>query len=109
MITYVEPIPVPIGLGQQGVVETYLEKCAVPILVFARPPHIAKAQKSGLIAMRTKWIMFSTAGFVPQELIQMNQARELWDHAVPPGNRLEALKGHPSGFHSIQVAIMDYH
>ena len=57
----------------------------------------------------------------------MNQARELWVLAVPPGNRLEALNGRLSGFHSIrvnkrwrivfrwtdagpeQVAIMDYH
>ena len=62
-----------------------------------------------------------------RKLIQMNHARELWDLAVPPGNRLEALKGRLSGFHSIrvnkrwrivfrwtdagpeQVAIMDYH
>ena len=32
----VEPIPVPISLEQQGVVETYPEKYAVPILVSAR-------------------------------------------------------------------------
>ena len=62
-----------------------------------------------------------------RKLIQMNQARKLWDLAVPPGNRLEALKGRLSGFHSIrvnnrwrivfrwtdagpeQVAIVDYH
>ena len=57
----------------------------------------------------------------------MNQARELRDLAIPPGNRLEALKGRLSGFQSIrinhrwrivfrwtdagpeQVAILDYH
>lgn len=62
-----------------------------------------------------------------RKLIQMNQARTLGDLAVPPGNRLEALKGDLSGFHSIrindrwrivfrwtdsgpaQVAIVDYH
>ena len=62
-----------------------------------------------------------------RKLIQMNQARTLGDLAVPPGNRLEALKGNLSGFHSIrindrwrivfrwtdsgpaQVAIVDYH
>ena len=62
-----------------------------------------------------------------RKLIQMNQARELRDLAIPPGNRLEALKGRLSGFHSIrvnnrwrivfrwtdagpeQVAIVDYH
>ncbi len=62
-----------------------------------------------------------------RKLIQMNQARTLSDLAVPPGNRLEALKGNLSGFHSIRindqwriifrwshdgperVAIVDYH
>ena len=62
-----------------------------------------------------------------RKLIQMNQARDLRDLAIPPGNRLEALKGRLSGFHSIrvnnrwrlvfrwtdagpeQVAIVDYH
>ncbi len=62
-----------------------------------------------------------------RKLIQMNQADTLRDLAVPPGNRLEALKGRLSGFHSIrindqwrivfrwtdfgpeQVAIVDYH
>ena len=62
-----------------------------------------------------------------RKLIQMNQARNLSDLAVPPGNRLEALRGDLEGFHSIrinvqwrivfrwtdfgpeQVAIVDYH
>ncbi len=62
-----------------------------------------------------------------RKLIQMNQARLLSDLAVPPGNRLEGLRGALSGFHSIrinaqwriifrwtdagpeQVAIIDYH
>ena len=62
-----------------------------------------------------------------RKLIQMNQARVLFDLAVPPGNRLEALSGNLAGFHSIrindqwrivfrwtdsgpeQVAIVDYH
>jgi len=62
-----------------------------------------------------------------RKLIQMNQAGALSDLAVPPGNRLEALSGQLSGFHSIrindqwrilfrwtdagpeQVAIVDYH
>ncbi len=57
----------------------------------------------------------------------MNQAGKLDDLAVPPGNRLEALKGNLSGLHSIrindqwrivfrwtdtgpsEVRIMDYH
>jgi toxin HigB-1 len=62
-----------------------------------------------------------------RKLIQMNHAVVLQDLAVPPGNRLEALKGNYAGFHSIrvndqwrivfrwsgagptEVAIVDYH
>jgi proteic killer suppression protein len=62
-----------------------------------------------------------------RKLIQMNRARVLQDLAVPPGNRLEALRGDLAGFHSIrinaqwrivfrwsdlgpgEVAIVDYH
>ena len=35
--------------------------------------------------------------------IQMNQASKFSDLAVPPGTRLEALKGNFSGFHSIRI------
>lgn len=38
-----------------------------------------------------------------RKLIQMNQARKLTDLAVPPGNRLEALKGSLNGCHSIRI------
>lgn len=62
-----------------------------------------------------------------RKLIQMNQARVLSDLAIPPGNRLEALRGDLDGYHSIRinnqlrivfqwtdsgperVAIIDYH
>ena len=62
-----------------------------------------------------------------RKLIQINRALVLSDLAVPPGNRLEPLRGDWSGFHSIrindqwrivfrwgesgpeQVAIVDYH
>jgi proteic killer suppression protein len=62
-----------------------------------------------------------------RKLIQLNRARTLQDLAVPPGNRLELLKGRRAGFHSIRindqwrivfrwteagpadVAIVDYH
>ncbi|MES2477371.1 MAG: type II toxin-antitoxin system RelE/ParE family toxin [Verrucomicrobiota bacterium] len=62
-----------------------------------------------------------------RKLIQMNQAGKLSDLAVPPGNRLELLKGQLAGSHSIrindqwrvvfrwtpagpaEVAILDYH
>ena len=33
----------------------------------------------------------------------LNQARGLRDLAVPPGNRLEALKGNRTGQHSIRI------
>lgn len=38
-----------------------------------------------------------------RKLIQMNRAGKLSDLSVPPGNRLEALKGDMSGLHSIRV------
>ena len=38
-----------------------------------------------------------------RKLIQLNQARILQDLAVPPGNRLESLKGNLTGHHSIRV------
>ena len=62
-----------------------------------------------------------------RKLIQMNQAGQLDDLRVPPGNRLEVLKGNRAGIHSIRVndqwrivfrwtqagpadvAIVDYH
>ena len=62
-----------------------------------------------------------------RKLIQMNQVVRLTDLSVPPGNRLELLKGNLAGLHSIRingqwrivfrwtdagpagVAIMDYH
>ena len=62
-----------------------------------------------------------------RKLIQMNRARAFADLKVPPGNRLEALRGNLAGFHSIrvndqwrvvfrwtdrgpaEVAIVDYH
>ena len=38
-----------------------------------------------------------------RKLIQMNRARYLQDLAIPPGNRLEALKGNLAGYHSIRI------
>ena len=69
----------------------------------------------------------SVARVALRKLIQLNRAGRLEDMAVPPGNRLEPLKGDWVGFHSIrvndqwrivfrwtaqgpaEVAIMDYH
>lgn len=71
---------------------------------------------------------FAAVGRVAlRKLIQMNRARQLEDLRVPPGNRLELLRGGRAGWHSIrindqwrivfrwtdlgpaEVAIVDYH
>jgi proteic killer suppression protein len=62
-----------------------------------------------------------------RKLFQLNRAGRLSDMGVPPGNRLEVLKGDLDGYHSIrindqwritfrwtdagpgEVAIVDYH
>ena len=59
-----------------------------------------------------------------RKLMQMNRTALISDLAVPPGNRLEALRGNLAGFHSIRIndqwrlvfrwtdsglAIVDYH
>jgi proteic killer suppression protein len=38
-----------------------------------------------------------------RKLIQLNRARKIEDLAVPPGNRLAALKGNLAGSHSIRI------
>jgi len=38
-----------------------------------------------------------------RKLFQLNRAVTLKDLAVPPGNRLEALKGRGQGWHSIRI------
>jgi len=38
-----------------------------------------------------------------RKLIGLNQAERLEDLRVPPGNRLEALKGQRAGAHSIRI------
>lgn len=38
-----------------------------------------------------------------RKLDQLNQAHELRDLRIPPGNRLEALKGRLKGRHSIRI------
>lgn len=67
------------------------------------------------------------ASVARRKLVMLNNAGKLQDLALPPGNRLEALKGRLSGYHSIrindqwrivfrwteagpeEVEIMDYH
>ncbi len=38
-----------------------------------------------------------------RKLLYLHDAAELGDLRVPPGNRLEALKGDREGFHSIRI------
>jgi len=38
-----------------------------------------------------------------RKLLQLDAAAQLLDMAVPPGNRLEALKGGRAGQHSIRI------
>jgi plasmid maintenance system killer protein len=38
-----------------------------------------------------------------RKLLTLHAATELRQMAVPPGNRLEALKGHRNGQHSIRI------
>ena len=45
----------------------------------------------------------SIARVALRKLIQMNQAEKLSDLSVPPGNRLEALRGDLSGLQSIRI------
>lgn len=45
----------------------------------------------------------SIARIALRKLIQMNRAQVLHDLAIPPGNRLEALKGNLAGYHSIRI------
>lgn len=45
----------------------------------------------------------SIARVALRKLIQVNRAGRLDDLKVPPGNRLEALKGNLSGLHSIRI------
>lgn len=45
----------------------------------------------------------SIARVALRKLIQMNRAGQLDDLKVPPGNRLEGLKGDRAGYHSIRI------
>ena len=55
------------------------------------PARLLKRLPAGLIGRAT------------QKLDYLNGASELSDLEVPPGNRLEALKGELRGFHSIRI------
>jgi proteic killer suppression protein len=50
-----------------------------------------------------KGFSFSLSKIARRKLVQLNHAGTLRDVALPPGNRLEALKGNLAGRHSIRV------
>jgi toxin HigB-1 len=50
-----------------------------------------------------KGFPFEIARVARRKLIQLNNAITLSDLAVPPGNRLEALRGRLVGLHSIRI------
>lgn len=50
-----------------------------------------------------KGFSFALAKIARRKLVQLNNAGALADMAVPPGNRLEALKGALAGRHSVRI------
>jgi len=50
-----------------------------------------------------KGFSFAVAKIARRKLVQLNNAGALRDMMLPPGNRLEALKGDLAGKHSIRV------
>jgi toxin HigB-1 len=94
------------------VIQSYRDDRARQLLVERRAP---KGYAAGLLKVTRR------------KLVQLDAAATLTDLSVPPGNRLEPLKGELSGRHSIrindqwrivfrwtdagptEVEIMDYH
>lgn len=52
---------------------------------------------------RSRRLPFDMQATALRKLRLLNQARTLSDLRVPPGNRLEALKGDWAGHHSIRI------
>lgn len=52
---------------------------------------------------RTRKLSPDVLNIAPRKLDLLNAAAVLDDLRAPPGNRLEALKGDLSGFHSIRI------
>ena len=50
-----------------------------------------------------KGFSFTLAKIARRKLVQLNNAGALHDMALPPGNRLEALKDDLAGKHSIRI------
>ena len=69
------------------------------------PPAISFADKDTqeLFQRETNRRLTVIARVALRKLIQMNRARVHQDLAIPPGNRLAALKGNLAGYHSIRI------
>jgi proteic killer suppression protein len=70
------------------VIQSYRDDRARQILVERRAP---KGYAAGLLKVTRR------------KLVQLDAAATLTDLSVPPGNRLEPLKGELSGRHSIRI------
>ena len=62
---------------------------------------IEKFFVEGVVQKRAGWA--GAANVASRKLDMLDYADRLKDLASPPGNRLEALKGDLSGFHSIRI------
>ena len=64
---------------------------------------LADRENERLFEEESSWRYAAITRVALRKLIQLNQAAVLSDLRVPPGNRLEALKGDLAGFHSIRI------
>lgn len=72
----------------------------VAIQSFASP-MVERFFRDGRRVKGAGWLEF--AGVAARKLDMVDYAAVLTDLASPPGSRLEALKGHLRGFHSIRI------
>jgi proteic killer suppression protein len=62
---------------------------------------VARFLADGTLSKRVGWS--GVAKVVARKLDMLDYAHELTDLRSPPGNRLEALKGGLTGYHSIRI------
>lgn len=70
-----------VGFGNKVAQDLFLDRRSKDMLSF--PPDVTRAAR--------------------RKLLYLHDAAELLDLRVPPGNRLEALKGKWKGYHSIRI------
>ena len=83
----------------------FRQKCqdAVPRINFAMIQSFADKDTEELFVTESNRRFSAIARVALRRLFQMNRALRIEDLAVPPGNRLEALKGRWAGHHSIRI------